>query len=155
MCQDETASSETVPLFSMKTFLARSWSLLLGTTLLLPHPAATAAPGKPEWEVVRSIPREGGNLTHYVLIPASKQRDKGYYRRVANKVCGSADKAFVFFWTDRAHVPDSEWMPVRDMRAMTAEYERHPNYKQPSLHLAAWLYPTKEAGKKDHCFFAP
>lgn len=139
----------------MKTrFPATLWFLTLG--ILLPvSGSAAAAPEKPDWEVVRSLHQKSGGTTYYVLVPGRRQRDRGYYGRVADQVCGSADRAFVFFWTDRAHVPESEWMPVGDMRVMTATYERSPNYHAPHLHLAAWLYPSKEAARQADAFNPP
>ena len=137
--------------------LASSFLLLLACS---PATARALEIGKPKlqktgWKVVRALPRHDGGITYYVLMPVSKQRDNPYYRRVAEQVCGSADKSSVFFWTDRAHVPESEWMPVRDIRVMTATYERHPNYKAPHLHLAAWLYPTEEAARQAKAFTPP
>jgi len=70
-------------------------------------------------------------------------------------VCGSNNTAFVFFWTDASRIPKTEKMPVGDMRAITATYERNPWYSKPELDLAAWLYPTREAAQKEHAFFAP
>ena len=61
----------------------------------------------------------------------------------------------VNFWTDRAHIPKSAEMPVVDLRLMTATYERHPSYAAPVLHLACRLYPNKETGEREKCFYAP
>ncbi len=61
----------------------------------------------------------------------------------------------VQFWTDRSHVPTSADMPVTDLRVMTATYERARSYEVPSLRLACWLYPSKEAGEAMGCFYMP
>lgn len=123
--------------------------------LLLAFKALGGEPSRPDWELVRSVSNPYGGVMHYVLIPVQKQRNVAYYRHVADQVCGSSDTVSVFFWTDRAHIPQSAWMAVRDMRVMTAEYERNPSYKAPVLNLASWLYPTPEAANKAHCFYAP
>jgi hypothetical protein len=61
----------------------------------------------------------------------------------------------VMFWADRRHVPRAADIPVVDLRAMTATYERHPTYAAPALRLACWLYPSKEVGESKKCFYMP
>jgi hypothetical protein len=115
-----------------------------------------AQSGKPDWELVRSVPNPSGGTVDLVLIPETKQRDRAYYTQVADAVCGQRASCMVSFWTDRKHIPQTQdaWFPVSDLAVMTASYERHPNYKSPHLHLACWLYPNKTAGEADNCDYA-
>jgi hypothetical protein len=110
-----------------------------------------------DWELVRSVPNEFGGTVDLVLIPEAKQRDRGYYKQVADVVCGQRTSCMVNFWTDRKHVPQTQtaWFPVSDLAVMTASYERSLHYKSPHLHLACWLYPNKAAGDADKCDYEP
>lgn len=108
-----------------------------------------------DWEVVRSVSSEGLGTIRLVLIPEAKQRDREYYKQIGEMLCPVRTKCSVKFWTDRNHIPESEWMPVKDLAVMTASYTSNPCEKESSLHLACWLYPTKAAGKAEHCSVEP
>ena len=108
-----------------------------------------------DWEDVRSVPNGYGGTVDFVVIPESKQRDKGYYTQVSDTICGQRTTCMVDFWTDRKHIPKSAWISVEDLAVETASYERSPSYNEPSLHLACWLYPTKAIGEADKCEYEP
>src|SRR5262249_31524706 len=108
-----------------------------------------------DWELVRSVPNEPGGTIDLVLIPEATKRDRAYYMQVADSVCGTRAKCMVNFWTDRSHIPKSGWMPPSDLAAMTASYERFPTYRQPVLHLACWVYPSKTVGESEKCEYFP
>jgi hypothetical protein len=108
-----------------------------------------------DWEEVRSVPHPSGGTIDFVVVPESKQRDKAYYTQVSAMICGQRTSCMVNFWTDRKHIPESAWMRVEDLAVMTASYERSPSYKEPSLHLACWLYATKAVGEADKCDYEP
>ena len=108
-----------------------------------------------DWELVRSVKNPSGGTNDLVLIPDHRKRDTAYYEDVANTVCGERTSCMVNFWTDRAHIPKSAWMPVEDLAVMTAEYERSPTYKGPVLNLACWLYPNKEVAERAKCAYMP
>ena len=108
-----------------------------------------------DWELVRSVPNYFGGTNDYVLIPKDKIRDLTNYQAAAAAIAGTRDRCFIFFWTDRAHIPTSAEMPVTDMQVMTATYERSPNYTTPHLRLACWLYPSVEAASRANAFFMP
>ena len=116
-----------------------------------------SASENPDWKLVRSVPHPSGGTLDLVLIPESRQRDRAYYTKVADEVCKQRTACMVNFWTDRSHIPQTEdaWIPVSDLAAMTASYERSPTYKAPALHLACWLYPNKAAGEADKCEYQP
>jgi hypothetical protein len=38
---------------------------------------------------------------------------------------------------------------------ITAQYERSPSYKKPSLRLACWLYEPPAVGESMNCFYMP
>jgi hypothetical protein len=126
----------------------------MDTNLSVPHPAMTAQQDH-DWELVRSVPNGFGSTIDFVLIPERKERDLAYYQEIVTAVCGTRDRCMVDFWTDRAHIPTSAWIPSNDLDVMTAEYERSPSYKTPVLHLACWLYPSKEVGEAANCFYMP
>ena len=110
-----------------------------------------------DWELVRTIPNGFGGTADLVLIPESRQRDREYYKRIADAICGLRTTCMVEFWTDRNHIPKSElgWIPVTDLAVMTASYERHPSYKAPVLELACWLYPSKAVAESEKCAYYP
>jgi hypothetical protein len=128
-----------------------AWLVLLLTGIT----AAQVSAVRDDWELVRSVPNPLGGTIDLVLIPESRQRDRAYYTQVADAVCGTRAKCMVNFWTDRTHIPKSGWMPVSDLAAMTASYERFPTYKEPVLHLACWLYPSKTVGESEKCEYYP
>jgi len=107
-----------------------------------------------EWELVRSLSTESGPI-HLVLVADIKQRDREYYKQIGELLCPPRTKCSVNFWTDRDHIPDSEWMPVADLAVMTASFTPDPCEKKSALHLACWLYPTKAAGEADNCEYEP
>src|SRR5262249_34405459 len=104
-----------------------------------------------DWEDVRSVVNPFGGTQDFVLIPEAKQRDKEYYQQVSETVCGQRNACMVNFWTDESHIPKSADMPIEDLAVQTASYERSPSYKEPVLHLACWLYPSKAVGEADQC----
>ena len=112
--------------------------------------AACAQPAA-DWELVRSVGSRYSGRVDLILIPEIKQRDSEFYLQVANVVCGAREQCMVHFWTDRAHVPDSAYMALDDLAAMSAAYERFPSYPQPILRLACRLYPTREIGELMRC----
>jgi hypothetical protein len=125
------------------------------TNVNLPHPVIVTQPQR-DWEVVRSVSNSPYPGTiEFVLIPEQKRRDLAYYQEIVTVVCGTRDTCMVDFWTDRAHIPTSNWIPGTDLRVMTARYERSPSYKSPVLKLACWLYPSKEVGESANCFYMP
>jgi hypothetical protein len=91
----------------------------------------------------------------FVIVPPERVRDVTNYQAAAEAVAGTRDKCMVQFWTNRAQVPTSAWIPVENLQVMTAQYERHPNYETPHLRLACWLYPNEEAAKRANAFFMP
>ena len=107
------------------------------------------------WELVRSVPNANVGPMDLVVVPLEKQTDLKYFERVARDVCGSRTSCMVFFWTDRSKVADSAWFQGPSMQALTAQYERHPSYKQPVLRLACWLYPSQAVGESKQCFYMP
>jgi hypothetical protein len=107
------------------------------------------------WELVRSVPNPYGGTIDFVLIPNQKSRDLTNYQAAATAIAGTRDKCMIMFWTERAYIPTSASIPVRNWQVMTATYERAPSYKIPQLQLACWLYPSKEAAEQAHCFYAP
>jgi hypothetical protein len=127
--------------------------------LLLLTGIATAQPSavRQDWELVRSVPNGYGGTLDLVLIPEAKQRDRESYKQVADAICGSRTTCMVNFWTDRTHIPKpkSGFIPVGDLAVMTASYERSPTYKEPVLHLACWLYPSKTVGESEKCSYLP
>ena len=126
--------------------------------LLTGIPSTQSSVAHRDWELVLSAPNEFGGTMDFVLIPEAKQRNRDYYTRVAEAVCGVKTKCMVLFWTDRKHIRQPKpggWIAVEDWAVVTAEYERHPNYKQPVLSLACWLYPNKAAGEADKCVYNP
>jgi hypothetical protein len=136
---------------------ATMWTRL--TLLLLLVGIANAQPATiaKDWELVRSVPNGFDGTLDLAIIPVTKERDREYYNRVADAVCGSRTTCMVNFWTDRAHVPDTKsgWISVEDLAVMTASYERNPKYPKPSLNLACWLYPTKSVGEAAKCEYYP
>ena len=110
-----------------------------------------------DWKLVRSVPNEYGGTIDFVLVPEAKQREREYYRKIADAVCGLRTTCMVNFWTDATHIPKrkSGWMPVKDLAVMTASYERYPTYKEPVLSLACWLYPNKTVGESQKCSYEP
>jgi hypothetical protein len=118
---------------------------------------------KQDWQLVRTVANGFGGTKDFVLIAEAKQRDRAYYKQIADTVCGSRTSCMVNFWTDPAHVPDPRrnpevktgWISVADLAVMTASYERHPNYKEPLLNLACWLYPNKAMAEADKCSYFP
>lgn len=131
---------------------------IAATVLLLGLLAIAQTPAKKrDWELVRSVPNGFGASKELVLIPEDKQRDRKYYLLIADEVCGSRTTCMVNFWTDRTHIPEanSGWISIADLAVMTASYERHPNYKEPVLNLACWLYPNKAVGEADKCAYFP
>ena len=108
-----------------------------------------------QWELVRSVPYSTGDTQDFVVVPEARQRDFEYYREISDSVCGSRTKCMVFFWTSRDNIPTSVSFGAAAMRTLTGQYERHPNYREPHLRLACWLYPSKEAGEKVNCFYMP
>lgn len=126
--------------------------LLLGAAVI---PQSSSA--QRDWELVRTIPNGFGGTADLVLIPESRQRDREYYRQIADTVCGRKTTCMVEFWTDRHHIPQSRsgWIPVTDLAVMTASYERGPTYNAPVLDLACWLYPSKAAGESEKCAYYP
>lgn len=128
------------------------WALLLVAVANAEQPAAVK-----DWELVRSVRNGFGGTLDLVLISDAKQRDREYYRRVADSICESRTTCMVNFWTDRKHIPEGDdgWISVKDLAVMTASYERSPTYKEPSLHLACWLYPSKKLGEADKCAYFP
>jgi hypothetical protein len=110
-----------------------------------------------DWELVRSIPNGFGGTLDLVLVPEARERDSGYYNRVADIVCGPRTTCMVNFWTDRTHIPETKsgWISAKDLAVMTASYERSPKYTEPSLHIACWLYATKSAGEAAKCEYQP
>jgi hypothetical protein len=127
--------------------------------LLLIAAAATpqSSSAQRDWELVRTVPNGFGGTVGLVLIPESKQRDREYYKQIADAVCGSRTTCMINFWTDRNHIPESNkgWIPVTDLAVMTASYERNPTYKAPVLDLACWLYPSKAIGESQKCAYYP
>jgi hypothetical protein len=133
---------------------------VLALTGLLALSSSAQTAGKSEhhdWRLVRSVPNGFGGTLDLVLIPEVKQRDRQYYMRVSDIVCGSKTRCMVMFWTDRRSIPNVEdaWIPVENLAVMTANYERSPKYKEPSLSLACWLYPSKSIGEVDKCAYSP
>ena len=129
----------------------------LAIALLCIAPASGEGDKTPtrDWELVRSVGSSPGGTKDFVLIPEAKQRDLRYHEEIASDVCASRNTCFVFFWTNRNHIPHSESMPVADLSFMTATYERHPSYEKPVLRLACWLYPTGAEAKHANCFVMP
>lgn len=123
------------------------WLVLLLTVVT----TAQLPPVGQDWERVRSVPNVIGGSIDLVLIPDAMKRNRAYYMQVADLVCGTRAECMVNFWTDRNHIPKSGWMPVSDLAAMTASYKRFRGYRDPVLHLACWLYPSKIAGKSEEC----
>jgi hypothetical protein len=119
--------------------------------------AAQTSAARRDWELVRSVPNGYGGTLDLVLIPEAKQRDRDNYMHAADAICGSRITCMVNFWTDRTHIPEpkSGWIPVGDLAVMTASYERSPTYKEPVLHLACWLYPSKTVGESEKCSYLP
>jgi hypothetical protein len=128
--------------------------LFAATTFAITLNVAASAE-KPDWELVRSVSNPYSGTIDLVLIPEVKRRDREYYLRTANAVCGDRKQCMVNFWTDRAHVPTTAQMAVGDLAVMAATYERHPNYREPSLRLACWLYPNREVAELMKCGYFP
>jgi hypothetical protein len=130
----------------------------LGLMLLLTGMAMPQSPAmRQDWELVRSAPNGFGGTVDLVLVPEARQRDRQYYKKVADAVCGTRTTCMVKFWTDRTHIPTRTdgWIPITDLAIMTASYERFPKYKEPVLNLACWLYPSKTVGESDKCAYFP
>jgi hypothetical protein len=108
-----------------------------------------------DWELVRSVPNDFGGTIDFVLIPMGKIRDLTNYQAAAVVIAGTRDRCMIYFWTDRAQIPTSAWIPVTNLQVTTAEYERSPDYKTPHFALACWLYPSMEAAKSANAFFMP
>ena len=125
------------------------WLMLLLTVVTTTQLSAVGQ----DWELVRSVPSEVGGTIDLVLIPEARKRDRAYYMQAAGLVCGTRAKCMVNFWTDRTHIPKSGWMSDSDLAAMTASYERFPTPRQPVLHLACWVYPSKAVGESEKCEF--
>jgi hypothetical protein len=123
------------------------WLLLLLTASTTSQLPAVSQ----DWELVRSVPNEVGGTIDLVLVPEAMKRDRAYYVQAANLVCGTRVKCTVNFWTNRTHIPKSGWMSDSDLAAMTASYERFSIYREPVLHLACWLYPSKTVGESEKC----
>jgi hypothetical protein len=136
---------------------AGMWTRITLLLLLTGIASAQSATIAKDWELVRSVPNGFGGTLDLVIIPVTRQRDREYYKGVADTVCGRRTTCMVNFWTDRAHVPDtnSGWISVKDLAVMTASYERNPKYAEPSLDLACWLYPTKSLGEAAKCGYYP
>src|SRR5208282_5210128 len=77
-----------------------------------------------DWELVRSVPDSFGGTIDFVLIPEEKIRDLTNYQAAAAAIAGTRDKCMIDFWTDRAQIPTSAWIPVTNLQVMTATYER-------------------------------
>ncbi len=138
---------------SCLAFILASLHVAAGDTNL--DSAHSSTQPRRDWELVRSVPNSFGGTIDFVLIPEGKSRDVTNYQAAAAAIAGTRDRCMIDFWTDRAHIPTSEWIPVTNLQVMTATYERSPDYKTPHLHLACWLYPSEEAAEKAHCFYAP
>ncbi len=116
---------------------------------------ASLAQGVADWQLVRTVRSPSSGPVDLVVIPELKQKDSEYYLQVANVVCGAREFCMVQFWTDPARVPETASIPIADLAAMTAAYERHPSYKQPILRLSCRLYPTREIGELMRCAYFP
>jgi len=132
--------------------------------LVVSHACATDTISKPKhaiattqshsgWELVRSA--SDSPTDFFVLIPKGKERDIPNYLAAASEIAGTTDRCSIYFWVDRTYIPTSTWIPTKNLRAMTATYERFPSYKEPVLRLACWLYENKEAGEREKCFYMP
>jgi len=129
-----------------------------GLVLLLTAIATAQSPAlRQDWKLVRSAPSGSGGTVDFVLIPKAKQRDRDHYKEVGDAVCGSRTTCMVFFWIDRTHVPtrNDGLIPISDLAAMTATYERSPKYREPMLNLVclrdqdcAYLQSTKSPPDK-------
>ena len=117
--------------------------------------AQQSPPKKSDWELGRSVSHPYGGTQDLVLIPESKKRDRKYYTAIAKAVCGERKECSIMFWTDRTHVPRSANMLIHDLQERTASYEVDPNFKEPILRLACWLYRTREIGEAAKCFYMP
>jgi hypothetical protein len=61
-----------------------------------------------KWELVRPVPNGFDGALDLVLVPLAMQRDRDYYKRAADAVCGKRTRCVVNFWTDRTHIPDTK-----------------------------------------------
>jgi hypothetical protein len=131
----------------------RPSSLIVGFLIAAAGACATEQTSpKKDWELVRAVSNSYGSA-ELVLIPESRKLDRKYYGAIGQAVCGERKECTVMFWADRAHVPTSATMLIRDQRERTATYEVDPNLKEPLLRLACWLYPTREIGESKQCFY--
>ena len=119
------------------------------------RPPPTRLPSGTDWQTVRSVSNPLGGTVDLVLIPKKAQRDRGYCREVGEAVCGTRHTCLVNFWVDRSKIPESADMPVGQLQALIATYERHPNYTEPHLRFACWLYSEKPVGVGENCFVMP
>jgi len=127
----------------------------LGLSCAAGAPAAAGDAPPLDWELVRSATTPSGGTVDLVLVPELKKHDREHYLAVAQAVCGDRKVCLVSFWTDRARVPASAGMTLEESGAMTAVYERHPNFHQPRLTLACWLYPNKDLAELMNCGYFP
>ena len=140
---------------SRRLLFAPSLATLALAVLWAPLRAEEAQSPEHDWELVRSVSNPYSGTIDLVLIPEHKQRDRVYYYRIANETCGDRTSCMINFCADRAHIPDSANMPVRDLAVMLASYERSPNYKAPVLSLACRLYPNREIAELNKCGYFP
>jgi hypothetical protein len=53
-----------------------------------------------DWELVRTVSNPYGGPQDLILIPERKQRDRNYYLRIANEVCGDRASCDLSYWID-------------------------------------------------------
>lgn len=122
---------------------------------VFPSLDVTAAEQSTKWRLVKSVLRQSGGTQDFILIPEYKQTDLDYYHQIADAVCGKRVRCEVYYWTNEKYIPSSEWFDGPAMQSLTGQYERSPNYQEPHLRLACWLYPSMEIAKKMNCFTMP
>ena len=135
-----------------------SITLTIITTIVVVGPALNQSLGTAsasEWMLVRTVSNEQGGTIDYVVVSERRRADRAHYESIGNAICGSRTSCMVQFWTDHRHVPTSAWRSGKVLTEMTADYERSPNYKAPSLRLACWLYTSKREAEAAKCFYLP
>ena len=133
----------------------RCWRFLIAVGAVTAAAGAAQLNAVPNWQMIKSVPHPTGGTQEFIVIPPERQWDVEFYRDIANTVCGKRTRCMVFYWTNLENIPKSTSFNAPSMHSLVGQYERHPNYHEPHLRLACWLYTSKLTSENTNCFSMP